>query len=48
MDAILKNFFNLEIAAKVWPFLLKGLWMTLMLSAMVVPLGCHRPGWGWR
>lgn len=39
MDAILQNFFNMEIAAKVWPFLLKGLGMTLMLSAIVVPLG---------
>jgi len=39
MDAIVQNFFNLEIAAKVWPFLLKGLGMTLMLSAIVVPLG---------
>jgi len=39
MDAILQNFFNLEIAAKAWPFLLQGLWMTLLLSAIVVPLG---------
>ena len=39
MDAILQNFFNLEIAAKAWPFLLQGLWMTVKLSAIVVPLG---------
>lgn len=39
MDAILQNFFNLEIARKAWPFLLQGLWMTLLLSAIVVPLG---------
>jgi polar amino acid transport system permease protein len=39
MDAILQSFFNLEIAGKVWPFLLKGLGMTLLLSAIVVPLG---------
>ena len=39
MDAILQNFFNMEIAAKAWPFLLEGLKMTLLLSAIVVPLG---------
>lgn len=39
MDAILQNFFNVDIALKAWPFLLKGLWMTLLLSAIVVPLG---------
>lgn len=39
MDAILQNFFNVEIARKAWPFLLQGLWMTLLLSAIVVPLG---------
>ncbi len=39
MQAILQNFFNMEIAAKVWPFLLTGLGMTLTLSAIVVPLG---------
>ena len=39
MDAILQNFFNAEIAAKAWPFLLQGLWMTLLLSVIVVPLG---------
>jgi polar amino acid transport system permease protein len=39
MDALLQNFFNPEIAAKVWPFLLQGLGTTLLLSAIVVPLG---------
>jgi polar amino acid transport system permease protein len=39
MDAILQNFLNPEIAARVWPFLLQGLGMTLLLSAIVVPLG---------
>jgi polar amino acid transport system permease protein len=39
MDAILQHFLNLEIAARVWPFLLQGLGMTLLLSAIVVPLG---------
>ena len=39
MDALLLNFFNPEIAAKVWPFLLQGFWTTLLLSAIVVPLG---------
>jgi polar amino acid transport system permease protein len=39
MDAILQNFFNLDIASKAGVFLLKGLGMTLLLSAIVVPLG---------
>ena len=39
MDAIAQNFFNLAIIDKVWPFLLKGLGMTVLLSLTVVPLG---------
>ena len=39
MDAVWQNFFNLEIIARVWPFLLKGLGMTVLLSLTVVPLG---------
>ncbi|MDB5803294.1 MAG: polar amino acid transporter permease [Betaproteobacteria bacterium] len=39
MDAILQNFFNMEIASKAGVFLLKGLGMTLLLSAIVIPLG---------
>jgi polar amino acid transport system permease protein len=32
-------FFNLEILGQAWPILLMGLWQTLLLSALVVPLG---------
>lgn len=39
MDALIQNFLNPDIAAKVWPFLLQGFGMTLLLSAIVVPLG---------
>lgn len=39
MEAFLFNFFNLEILALVWPQLLRGLVVTLQLSAVVVPLG---------
>lgn len=39
MDAVLQQFFNLEIVAKVWLYLLKGLGTTALLSLMVVPLG---------
>lgn len=39
MEAVLQQFFNLEIVAKVWLYLLKGLGTTALLSLMVVPLG---------
>jgi polar amino acid transport system permease protein len=39
MEAVLQQFFNLEIVAKVWLYLLKGLATTALLSLMVVPLG---------
>lgn len=39
MDAILQQFLNPEIIAKVWLYLLKGLGTTALLSVMVVPLG---------
>ena len=39
MDAILHNFFNLEIMFKVGPYLLRGLGTTLLLSLLVIPLG---------
>ena len=39
MDVVLNIFFNTEIIQKVWPFLLQGLWMTVLLSITVVPLG---------
>ena len=39
MDALLQNFFNLEVFRQVFPFLLEGLLTTLGLSALVIPLG---------
>jgi polar amino acid transport system permease protein len=39
MDALLHNFFNFPIYAEVFPFLLEGLWTTIWLSALVIPLG---------
>lgn len=39
MDALLHSFFNIEVFQQVFPFLLQGLWMTLGLSALVIPTG---------
>ncbi len=39
MDELIQNFFNLDILLKVHPLLLQGLWMTLKLCLVVVPLG---------
>ena len=39
MDTLLNTFFNIEIMKKVWPFLLQGLGMTIVLSLVVIPLG---------
>lgn len=39
MEDFVLNFFNPAIIERVWPFLLQGFYMTLMLSALVIPLG---------
>jgi polar amino acid transport system permease protein len=39
VDALLLNFFNIEVFRQVLPFLLDGLLTTLGLSALVIPLG---------
>jgi len=39
MDSLIQNFFNLDIYAQVFPYLLSGLWTTVWLSALVIPLG---------
>ena len=39
METLLTVFFNIEIMKKVWPFLLQGLGMTIVLSLVVIPLG---------
>jgi polar amino acid transport system permease protein len=39
MDTLLHNFFNFAVFKEVTPFLLQGLWTTLYLSALVIPIG---------
>lgn len=39
MDALLQNFFNFAIYRDVFPFLLRGLWTTVWLSLLVIPIG---------
>jgi len=39
MQDILLNFFNLDIYRQVWPLLMRGLGMTVLLSLLVIPLG---------
>ena len=39
MDALLQNFFNLQVYREVLPFLLGGLWTTVWLSLLVIPIG---------
>jgi polar amino acid transport system permease protein len=39
MQEIVDNFFNLDIYRAVAPILLQGLWMTVLLSVLVIPLG---------
>ena len=39
MEAIAQQFFNLAIMTKSLPLVLTGLWMTLLICAVVIPLG---------
>ena len=39
MDELFDNFFNWQILMATYPLLLKGLWMTVRLCAVVIPLG---------
>ena len=39
MDAILQQFFNIEIMIKALPLVLKGLSMTLLICLIVIPMG---------
>lgn len=39
MQELLTNFFNWDVYVQTFPFLLKGLWTTLWLSALVIPIG---------
>jgi polar amino acid transport system permease protein len=39
MDLLISSFFNPDILAQTWPFLLAGFWMTVKLTLVVVPIG---------
>ncbi|HYS47399.1 MAG TPA: ABC transporter permease subunit, partial [Xanthobacteraceae bacterium] len=39
MHAVLEQFFNLDIMARALPLVLQGLRMTLIVCAVVIPLG---------
>lgn len=39
METLIRNFANVGILAQAWPILLAGLWMTVKLTLVVVPLG---------
>lgn len=39
MEQLIQQFFNLSIMLEAWPIVWRGLGMTLMLSAAVIPLG---------
>ncbi len=39
MDALLQQFFNLDIVAKAYPLVLNGLAMTLLICVIVIPMG---------
>ena len=39
MDALIHDFFNIEIMIRVFPLVLNGLGMTLLVCAAVIPLG---------
>ena len=47
MDALVEQFFNLEIMVRAWPTIWRGLLMTLLLCAVVVGLGLIG-GCSWR
>lgn len=39
MDQLIDQFFNIEIMIAAWPTILRGLWMTLAICAVVIPMG---------
>ncbi|MCX5591405.1 amino acid ABC transporter permease [Alcaligenes endophyticus] len=39
MESLIHNFFNLAVYQEVFPHLLNGLWMTIGLSALIIPVG---------
>ena len=39
MDVLIQQFFNLDIMVQAWPIMWRGLLMTLLLCAVIIPLG---------
>jgi len=39
MDALLQQFFNLDVMIRAWPIMLRGAGLTLLLCLAVIPLG---------
>lgn len=39
MEQLIQQFFNLEIMAATWPMILRGLGVTLLICAAVIPMG---------
>src|SRR5881227_3830097 len=39
MDALIQQFFNFDIMSRALPLVLQGLWQTLLLCLIVIPLG---------
>ena len=39
MDALIDQFFNIDVMLRTWPILMNGLGMTLLLCLAVTPLG---------
>jgi len=39
MDQLIDQFFNVRIVLQTWPLMLRGLGMTLLLCAVIIPLG---------
>ena len=39
MEDLIQQFFNVDIMMQTWPLMLRGLGMTLLLCAIVIPLG---------
>jgi polar amino acid transport system permease protein len=40
MDAFIQQFFNFDIMRQAFPLMMRGLAMTLLLCAAIIPLGC--------
>ena len=39
MDILISEFFNVQVMARVWPLIFRGVLQTLLLAVIIVPLG---------